>query len=37
MKATVAASTLGVNTKLFARTVGSAMSSIHTNSEVFDF
>ena len=36
-EATVAASTLGVNTKLFARTVGSAMSSIHTNSEVFAF
>ena len=36
-EATVAASTLGVNTKLFARTVGSAMSAIHTNSEVFSF
>ncbi len=36
-EATVAASTLGVNTKLFARTVGSSMSSIHTNSEVFSF
>ena len=33
----VAASTLGVNTKLFARTVGSAMETIHTNSEVFSF
>ena len=36
-ESTVAASTLGVNTKLFARTVGSAMSAIHTNSEVFSF
>ena len=36
-EADVAASTLGVNTKLFARTVGSAMETIHTNSEVFSF
>ena len=36
-ESTVAASTLGVSTKLFARTIGSAMSTIHTNSEVFDF
>ncbi|MDA9655077.1 flagellar hook-basal body complex protein [Pelagibacteraceae bacterium] len=31
------ASTLGVSTKLFARTIGSAISTIHNNTEVFDF
>ncbi len=31
------ASTLGVSTKLFARNIGSAISTIHNNTEVFDF
>ena len=31
------ASTLGVSTKLFARNVGSAISTIHNDTEVFDF
>ena len=31
------ASTLGVSTKLFARNIGSAISTIHNDTEVFDF
>ena len=31
------ASTLGVNTKLFARTSGAAIATIHNNTEVFSF
>ncbi len=31
------ASTLGVSTKLFARNIGSAISTIHNETEVFDF
>lgn len=31
------ASTLGVSTKLFARSIGSEISTIHNNTEVFDF
>ncbi len=31
------ASTLGVSTKLFARNIGSAISTIHNNTEAFDF
>ncbi|MDA9708253.1 flagellar hook-basal body complex protein [Alphaproteobacteria bacterium] len=36
-EASGSASTLGVSTKLFARNVGSAISTIHNDTEVFDF
>ena len=36
-EASGSASTLGVSTKLFARNIGSAISTIHNNTEVFDF
>ena len=36
-EASGSASTLGVSTKLFARNIGSSISTIHNDTEVFDF